>query len=186
MSSVLKSAPSPATPAGGGPSLAPLGAQTLADQAAEALRALISSGAVRGGQRLVEALIADQLNVSRGPVRDAFRRLGEEGLLREVPRRGTYVVSLTSEDVRDLLDLRAGLETRAARLVVERGRSEDFEALQAALASLQATCRVGDAAAIGAADFVFHAVLCQASGSKRLYSVFVRYETELRVLLRSY
>jgi GntR family transcriptional regulator, gluconate operon transcriptional repressor len=171
--------------AGAGLSLAPLGSHKLADQAAEALRALIASGALRGGQRLVEAVIADQLNVSRGPVRDAFRQLRGEGLLREVPRRGTYVVSLTMEDVRDLMDLRAALETRAARLITERGRAADLEALEAALTSLEVSCHIGDAATIGAADFVFHAALCRTSGSNRLYSVFVRYETELRVLLRS-
>ncbi|MHB8460728.1 MAG: GntR family transcriptional regulator [Candidatus Limnocylindrales bacterium] len=48
-----------------------------------------------GGQRLVEAQIAERLNVSRGPVRDAFRQLKQEGLLQDVPRRGTCVVSLT-------------------------------------------------------------------------------------------
>ncbi len=165
--------------------LRPLSPRGLADQAAEAIRALIDSGELQGGQRLVEAQVADQLAVSRGTIRDAFRRLVEEGLLRDVPRRGTYVVALGADDVRDLLDLRAGLETRAARLVIEADRPELLRPLEEALDRLAAAGRSGDAAVVGAADFAFHEALCRASGSSRLLSVFVRYEAELRTLLRS-
>jgi len=153
--------------------------------AAEAIRSLIASGELQGGQRLVEAQIAERLTVSRGPVRDAFRQLKEEGLLEDIPRRGTYVMSLTADDVRDLLDLRAGLETRAARLVIERRGTEDLGGLEAALASMRSASAAGDSAAMGAADYAFHEALCDLSGSSRLHSVFVRYQTELRVLLRS-
>jgi DNA-binding GntR family transcriptional regulator len=122
---------------------------------------------------------------SRGPVRDAFRQLREEGLLRDVPRRGTYVVSLTADDVRDLLDLRAGLEARAARLVIERGPGETLADLEAAALALAREARTEDASAISAADFQFHETLCRLSASVRLQTVFVRYATELRILLRS-
>jgi len=165
--------------------LVPLRPSSLAEMAAEAIRNLIASGELQGGQRLVEAQIAERLDVSRGPVRDAFRQLKEEGLLEDIPRRGTYVVSLTADDVRDLLDLRAGLETRAARLVIERRRTEDVGGLDAALASMRSASAAGDSAGMGAADYAFHEALCDLSGSSRLHSVFVRYQTELRVLLRS-
>lgn len=170
----------------GGPvTLSPLSARTLADQTAEALRALIVAGRLRGGERLVEAQIAEQLQVSRGPVRDAFRQLRAEGLLRDVPRRGTYVVALTADDVLDLLNLRAGLEARAARLVIDLGDQDAFAALEAAWRKLANTSRTGNAAATGAADYRFHETLCRMSGSRRLHAVFVRYATELRTLLRS-
>jgi DNA-binding GntR family transcriptional regulator len=68
----------------------------------------------------VEARIAEQLNVSRGPVREAFKLLRSEGLLQEEPRRGTFVVSLSAEDVREIYGLRAAIEGRAARLLAGR------------------------------------------------------------------
>jgi DNA-binding GntR family transcriptional regulator len=166
-------------------SLTPLKVMTLADHTSDALRALIASGELRGGQRLIETEIAAQLGVSRGPVRDAFKQLREEGLLVDYPRRGTYVVSLTADDARDLLDLRAGLESRAARLFIERRDRDALRDVDTALAQLKAANDGGDATVIGDADFTFHEAVCRGSGSARLLSVYVRYATELRILLHS-
>lgn len=166
-------------------SLSPLRVRTLADHTADALRALIASGELRGSQRLIETEIAAQLGVSRGPVRDAFKQLREEGLLVDFPRRGTYVVSLTADDARDLLDLRAGLESRAARLFIERGDAPALADVEAAASALAVAARSGDANAISDADYAFHEAVCRGSGSKRLLAVFVRHATELRVLLQS-
>lgn len=166
-------------------SLAPLGSRTLADQAAEAIRALIVDGRLGAGDRLVEAQIAEQLQISRGPVREAFRQLKAEGLLTEIPRRGTYVVSLTSDDVRDLLDLRAGLEARAARLLVGRTDRRVFAVLEAAALEIGAAVHTNDASAVALADFAFHETVCRLSANRRLHDVFVRYDSELRIMLRS-
>jgi GntR family transcriptional regulator of gluconate operon len=165
--------------------LSPLRVLTLADHTSDALRALIASGDLRGGQRLIETEIATQLGVSRGPVRDAFKQLREEGLLVDFPRRGTYVVSLTSDDARDLLDLRAGLEARAARLFIERGDPEAFRDVDAAAAVLADATRSGDPGATSDADYGFHEAVCRGSGSRRLLAVFIRHATEMRVLLQS-
>jgi GntR family transcriptional regulator of gluconate operon len=166
-------------------SLSPLRVLTLADHTSDALRALIASGELRGGQRLIETDIAAQLGVSRGPVRDAFKQLREEGLLVDFPRRGTYVVSLTADDARDLLDLRAGLEARAARLFIERADPQAFRDVDDAAAALAEAARDGDATVISDADYGFHEAVCRGSGSRRLLAVFVRHATELRVLLQS-
>src|SRR4026208_1562785 len=102
--------------------LAPLAApRSLAEDAADRIRAQILSGGFSQGEHLVEAKIAEQLAISRGPVREAFKLLRAEGLLKEEPRRGTFVVSLTADDVREIYGLRAALEGRAARLLA-RGR----------------------------------------------------------------
>jgi GntR family transcriptional regulator of gluconate operon len=166
-------------------SLSPLRVRTLADHTSDALRALIASGDLRGGQRLIETEIAAQLAVSRGPVRDAFKQLREEGLLVDYPRRGTYVVTLTADDARDVLDLRAGLESRAARLFIERADQEAMADVDAACVALAAATEAGQSAAISDADYAFHEAVCRGSGAKRLLAVFVRQATELRVLLQS-
>src|SRR6187549_1334353 len=102
--------------------LAPLTApRSLAEDAADRIREQILSGGYSQGEHLVEAKIADQLAISRGPVREAFKLLRAEGLLTEEPRRGTFVVSMTPDDVREIYGLRAALEGRAARLLA-RGR----------------------------------------------------------------
>ena len=164
--------------------LEPLVAGSLSELATESIRNLIASGELDGGQRLVETQLAERLSVSRGPIRDALRQLRQEGLVREIPRRGSYVVSLSPADIRDLLDLRAGLEARAARLVIERCSKSDLMPLQDAVATMASASAEGDPASARAADLAFHETVLELSGSPRLHSVFVRHETELRILLR--
>ena len=98
----------------GGPISTPLPAlrlpRSLAEDAADVLRTQILAGGLPRGAHLVEARIARQFNVSRGPVREAFKLLRAEGLVEEEPRRGTFVVTLSSVDVREIYDLRAALE----------------------------------------------------------------------------
>lgn len=156
----------------------------LADRTADLLRSLIVSGELRAGQRLVEWQLADQLGISRGPVRDAFRELAKEGLLRNIPRRGTYVASLTVHDAHDLLNLRAGIEACAARLIIARADPEAIAQLEAAATDLSDACREGDDSEITGAHYNFHETVCRVTGNPRLHTVFVRYVTELRVLLR--
>ncbi len=157
----------------------------LGERTADRLRELIVDGDLRAGERVVEWQLAEQLGVSRGPIRDAFKQLAAEGLLKDIPRRGTYVVALTPVDVRELLDLRAGIEACAARLLVQSGASDNLNVLEAAVERLAEACQLGDQSQISAADYAFHEAMCRATGNSRLHSVFVRYVTELRVLLRA-
>jgi DNA-binding GntR family transcriptional regulator len=162
--------------------LNPLPPSTLAQQAADVLRERIASGELRGGDRLIEARLASQLEVSRGPVREALRLLSAEGLVREEPRRGMFVMQLTPDDVRDIYDLRIAIESRAARLLIERGDPAAIAALRSLVEELEGVSRRGaDAANV---DFRFHETVCLMSGNQRLHGVFVRHATELRTLLR--
>src|ERR1700749_4966935 len=101
--------------------------------AADAIRGLIARGTLVGGDRLVESQIADQLQTSRGPVRDALFLLRAEGLVRDGPRRGSFVVQLTAQDVREIYDLRAAVETQAVRLLLQRGDELAIGGLEEAL-----------------------------------------------------
>ncbi len=171
-------------PTAGNPmaTLQPLRGQTLGTQAADAIRELIVSGQLAGGDRIVEARVAEQLGTSRGPVRDALRLLGQEGLVRDEPRRGTFVVQLTAQDVHDIYDLRIAVETAAVRLVIERGGPDALARIGAAARAMHAA---GDDATLAArADLRFHGTVCAASGNCRLYDFFNRHATELLILLR--
>ncbi|MEP6759593.1 MAG: GntR family transcriptional regulator [Actinomycetota bacterium] len=165
--------------------LAPLAApRSLAEDAADRIRAQILSGGFSQGEHLVEAKIAEQLAISRGPVREAFKLLRAEGLLNEEPRRGTFVVSLTADDVREIYGLRAALEGRAARLLA-RGRDAAALARLRALADqIDVAVATGDSAAVSRADLAFHHGLCELCGNSRILEVFDRYVPTLRALLR--
>ena len=169
-------------PAMAADTLQPLRDQTLAMQAADAIRGLIARGTLVGGDRLVESQIADQLQTSRGPVRDALFLLRAEGLVRDGPRRGSFVVQLTAQDVREIYDLRAAVETQAVRLLLQRGDQLAIGGLEEALEQMRADA--ADPARAAEADLRFHGAVCEASGNSRLHAVFVRHATELSTLLR--
>lgn len=158
--------------------------RSLAEDAADRIREQVLVGGYRQGQHLVEAKIADQLQISRGPVREAFKMLRAEGLLTEQPRRGTFVVSLTPQDVRDIYGLRAAIEAAAARLLCRSENAEAIAQLDRAVVAIGAAASQGDSAAVTRADLAFHEQLCQLSGNQRLLETFRRYIPALRGLLR--
>lgn len=90
--------------------------RTLCDDAADRLRNAIRNGVLRPGARLVERDLAEQLGMSRIPVREAIQRLVEEGLVEKLPHRGTFVYAPTRKEIEEICSLRVVLE----RFVVER------------------------------------------------------------------
>ena len=106
-------------------------AGTQAMRALAALRARILGGALPGGTRLFEVALAEDLQVSRTPVREALSRLADEGLLERMPHGGFVVRSFSVGDVIDAIELRGLLEGAAARLAAERGPvPERLQAMQ--------------------------------------------------------
>jgi|SRR5689334_7642497 DNA-binding GntR family transcriptional regulator len=158
-------------------------ARPLAEDAADRIRDEILSGRLTRGERLVEARIAGELHVSRGPVREAFKLLRAEGLLQEEPRRGTYVVSLSPKDVRELYDLRAAVEARAAKLVARSHTDADLALLRGKLDALAAAAAAGDVRAVSRADLEFHEAVAQLSGNGRLFAAFQRSAPLLKTLI---
>jgi len=158
--------------------------RSLAEDAADRIREQILSGGFSQGEHLVEAKIAEQLAISRGPVREAFKLLRAEGLLKEEPRRGTFVVSMSADDVRDIYGLRAALESRAARTLARDPDPGALTTLGTLADGIDAAVATGDPAAVSRADLAFHQGLCELSGNARIVEVFDRYVPTLRALLR--
>ncbi|WP_238364904.1 GntR family transcriptional regulator [Mesobacterium pallidum] len=102
------------------------------------LRRRIMNGELTGGTRLYEVALAEELDISRTPVREAMSRLAEEGLLERASGRGFMVRSFAYNDVVDAIELRGVLEGTAARLAAERGWEEArMSAVQETLAQLE-------------------------------------------------
>lgn len=158
--------------------------KSLAEDAADRIREEILAGGFRQGEHLVEANIATQLNTSRGPVREAFKLLRAEGLLEEEPRRGTFVVRLDADDVRQIYGLRAALESFAARLLARGHDVDAIEHLRSLAVAIDEAADAGDAKAVARADLAFHEDLCRMCGNARIHEVFARYIPTLRALLR--
>ncbi|HEU0194863.1 MAG TPA: GntR family transcriptional regulator [Gaiellales bacterium] len=158
--------------------------KSLAEEAADQIREEVLAGRLGQGERLVEVRVAEALNISRGPVREAFKLLRAEGLLEEEQNRGTYVVRLSSADVREVYDLRAAIEARAAKMLAMNAGPADLEVLRSALEELKGAAARGDVTAVSRADLAFHETVCQLTGNGRLHAVFMRYVPVVRTLIR--
>jgi GntR family transcriptional regulator, gluconate operon transcriptional repressor len=159
-------------------------AETLSDRTTELLRERILAGDFGLGERLVEAKIARQLQISRGPVREALRQLRAEGLVREEPHRGVFVVDLTVDDVREIYELRAAIEGRAVRLIITNRDFAALEELRGTLRQLKQAADQGDRNLFTQLDLSFHENLCLLSGNGRLHRVFVSYASVLGLLFK--
>jgi GntR family transcriptional regulator, gluconate operon transcriptional repressor len=145
--------------------------QTLSRDAADAVRRAIVSGELAEGDRVSEAGLAERLGVSRQPVRDALRVLVQEGLLAQ---RGnaTVVLGYSADDIRQLYELRAHLETLAIRATRHPLRAGTAAALRRAMDRMDLAGERADAAAYVDADLAFHRALCQAGGNRWLLSAW--------------
>jgi DNA-binding GntR family transcriptional regulator len=121
----------PATGSGG---LGPLSRNaTYSARTESVLRSMILDGELAPGERLNEVALANTLGISRGPLREAVRRLASEGLLTLVSHRGAFVRTFSRDEIVELYEVRAALELHAVRLVCQRADDGDIAELQAML-----------------------------------------------------
>ena len=156
---------------------------SLADEAAAQIRQEIVTGRFAPDQRLQETPLAEALGVSRGPVREAFKLLKAEGLVREEPNRGAFVVSLSPADVGEIFEVRLAVETRAAKLLTRGRRIENLASLQGYAERIIKAAAVGEDRNIAQADVDFHEAICRLSGVSRLHAIFLHHVGLWRALL---
>lgn len=153
-------------------SLSHLNNKPLREQVVDALRDAIVQGEFKPGQTLVETDLANQLGVSRAPVREALQILNGEGLLETVPYRGTTVRRLTKSDIEELYSLRSVLEVFAVRRIIAHKRPEDIKVLRAHFQDMLETADKGDLRKINDIDRSFHTTLIELSGHSMLISIW--------------
>lgn len=144
----------------------------LWEQVAAGIRQSIQAGDMRPGDRIVEAKLARQLGISRNPIREALRQLQQQGILEYRPNIGTLVARISPDDARLAVEMRAFLEARAVRLILETENSECIDRLEEILAQFG---RLGKDSAAGEAealDVEFHRQLIDGSGSAMLRRVW--------------
>jgi DNA-binding GntR family transcriptional regulator len=141
---------------------------TLWQRVHEHLRTEIQEGRLEPGTELIEVALAEQLGVSRGPLREAIGRLAAEGLVTVSPRRGAVVRSLSKEEFLELYQVREALERMAVQLAVPRLTDEQFEGLAALNDEMEAHAARNKVEAFFEANLAFHARLLEASGNGRL------------------
>ena len=139
----------------------------LREVVSETLRQAIQDGVLKPGERLMEIPLAEELGVSRTPIREAIRKLELEGFVVMVPRRGTYVANISLKDITQVFEIRSALEELAAGRITE----EEIETLERMLVEIGDHMENKDMESVVAADVEFHEVLYRASRNERLADI---------------
>lgn len=137
------------------------------------IRRSIIRGEFPFASSLSETELARKLAVSKTPVREALRRLGQEGLIVATPHKGAVVASLTLEDLEEIYLMRSRLESLAARFAAERQIPEDAKALAAVVEELEVRTSAADTEAIRQLNIRLHQLIWQASHTTRLTQVLM-------------
>ena len=127
----------------------------------------------------MEIQLAEELGVSRTPVREAIRKLELEGYVIMMPRRGTYVANLSIRDVNEVFEIRTSLDSLASGLAAERITDEELERLQRLLVLIGEYIESNDMDKIVETDTEFHDLLYQASRNSRLVGIIFNLREQL-------
>jgi DNA-binding GntR family transcriptional regulator len=115
--------------------------KTLVDRITEYLTGIIINGDLKPGERLVEQELQKRFNTSRSPIRESIRILSEKGLVVNLPRKGTYVRSISIKDIKNNFPITAHLEALAARLALPNLKSKDIKNMELFLSKMKEAAR---------------------------------------------
>ncbi|WP_110686083.1 GntR family transcriptional regulator [Salinicola aestuarinus] len=155
------------------------GRQTLWEQTAQRLQTLIANGTIAPGTRLTEHALAEQLGVSRAPLREAIRHLMNIGLLVSEPYKGVRVLELTPEGLHQLYEYRTGIEQMAFRSLWPKRSEQSFHDLDRRHAALLEAIDSGDSALAIERELELHQWCYELSGNALLVDAWARVKPHL-------
>lgn len=119
----------------------------------------------------MEIQLAEELGVSRTPIREALRKLELEGFIVMVPRKGAYVADISFKDIADVFEIRAALEALAAGLAAERITDEELEEMERLVVEKAEAIANQNMERLVQVDTMFHEAIYKASRNERLTSI---------------
>jgi DNA-binding GntR family transcriptional regulator len=159
----------------------PISVNTLTDGVTERIELAIVRGEIAPGAALNEVALARSLGVSRGPVREALRRLQGRKLVEWTPHAGPRVLTMTRQDIIEILTIREALEGMAARLAAIHGTEAEFDEVETIINAMKADGAKAPKA-IGDPNLDLHTVIARASRNSRLIGLLTgEYYNLLRI-----
>lgn len=148
------------------------GGMTLVEFAYEEVKSRILNNEFTSGFQILENELAEELGISRTPLREAMKRLESEGLVQVIPRRGIRVVPLSPDDMREIYEVLISLESTAAELLAKRKPSDkEIKPMEDAMKTMEAALKENDLDAWAKADDLYHKTLLDLCGNARLASL---------------
>ncbi|WP_245154155.1 GntR family transcriptional regulator [Rhodococcus sp. 1R11] len=166
--------------------LTPIDARNTSMVIADQIRDRIIDGSYAPGEQINEANVAAELEISRGPVREALQRLNQEGLLVSYRNRGVFVVELSSDDVAEIYQSRAAIEVGAAWTLVHGDRAQltkTADELSAIVMQMQPFIDRADWRGLAERDLAFHTALVAATRNSRMSRMYATLAAEARICM---
>lgn len=161
--------------------MSPVVTDSLVQIAYDSIRESIVHGRLKLGEHIVEQEVADELKTSRAPVREALRRLQQEGLVCVRPRRGIFVREITAKDFIDIYNVRIAVECAAARLIVRNAPS--LESIEHTIHQMVGAVESQQESKVVDLELKMHQQMCDLSGNEYLASVFHSLAGPIRMAL---
>ncbi len=149
---------------------------SLTDSIAGVIRARILKGEYKIGEKIKETHVAEELSVSRTPIRKAFKQLEEEGLIEYVPNKGCFAKGFTRQDIEDVYAVRKVLEELTVEWAVKRITDDDVRAMAEKCEEMQGYVDQADSARVLATNKDFHEIIYHATGSRFMSQVLRSYK----------
>jgi phosphonate utilization transcriptional regulator len=173
-----------AAPTGPSSAIELLRSHSLTSLVQQELERRILAGDILPGDKLVEQDVATELNVSRGPVREAFRALEQAGLVVTEKNRGVFVRKISLQEADEIYEVRAGLDELIGRLAAERASDADIRELRALVDRMRVAGKAKDVNAYYPLNIRFHDRLAQIAGNGTLLAAYRRLINELHLYRR--
>lgn len=157
---------------------------SLSSLVREAIEEMIVVGQLEAGERINESTLAQRLNVSRGPIREACRGMEEAGFLEVKPNQGTFVRHINIDEARQLYELRAALTGYAGRLLATRITDAQIEELNGLVKRMEKSARKRDVDGYYPANLEFHRKLLEWSDNPKLKAVYDNIVNQLHLFRR--
>jgi len=146
--------------------------KTLTEQAADAIRARIVEGQFEFGEALSEIALANELGVSKTPVREAFLQLKNEGLVEILPQRGTFVFRMTIEQMRQLWEMREILEVNSLRFAMRDGGDAFAQSITPIIECMAKATKDREPVVYRRFDAEFHSAIINGSRNDFIQSAY--------------
>jgi phosphonate utilization transcriptional regulator len=166
------------------PTIALLQSHSLAGVVQQSIEQAILSGSYPPGAKLNESIFAEQLGVSRGPVREAFRMLDEAGLVRTAKNRGVFVRDITLAEAAEIFEVRAALEEMVGRQLASHANTAQLTEMNGMLDAMQQAVQASNADDYHQLNLQFHDRLVEMTGNSRLLAIYRKLIKELSLYRR--
>jgi GntR family transcriptional regulator, rspAB operon transcriptional repressor len=152
---------------------------SLRDRVYTQLKEQIVRGHISSSMVLTEISLAEQIGISRTPVREALHYLEKEGLIESLPKKGYRVRRISRSEIEEICEIRISLESLAIKWAIERISPSQIKALQNNIEAAEKEIAAGDVLSYLKLDALFHEMVAEASGSSKLSALIVSLRNDM-------